>query len=630
MSTRAACGLACVCVFVLLAGADAPVSTAPATQPEGLLIEGIVVNHMGGGVVDAAIEITAPDSPTPLVTGRTNETGDIALHLPAGRKLPVRIRVSKDGYTEFTQAIEQTEDDEPPYVDVTLEGAGRVEGTVVARAGGKPIRGATVACENGGRRVETTTDEEGRYTIAGTEQGAARMEVIADGWATERKAMVLKSDVTQCNLQISPEWPVEFIVVTSEGDPAIDVMLEAIVEPAQAYVVAQTDDAGIARLRGIGPDARRLQIRLSGERYVHAPDYMAPIDLATTTAPADTPPPPFRGRLVAQLAAVLKGKVVNASGQAVVGVRVIAGREVRADMPMIWTALDGTYELTGVPPGSNVISWQHDDYVTAIREVQLSVGQTSTQEITLETGTPLAGVVVNEEGKPLEQVWVTVESWKGYRTLGMRAITGPDGVFKFPHAPEGELEFSFFCSGFSPLTEQKLASGRTDHRITLKGRAAPQELPELTDKVKPGEAVPDFHLTASDGTTYKLSALRGKYVFLDCWASWCGPCMAEVPHVKALYESMRKRPDFVMIGVSLDTDEDACRKAIESTGMAWPQAFGPDSGASDTFESLDGFAIPYTCLIGPDGRLIAQRLSGPTLLETVSKHLQTSATKQGQ
>ncbi len=97
--------------------------------------------------------------------------------------------------------------------------------------------------------------------------------------------------------------------------------------------------------------------------------------------------------------------------------------------------------------------------------------------------------------------------------------------------------------------------------------------------------------------------------------------MAEVPNVKQLAAAMKSRPDFVLLGISLDQDEQTFKRALADKSMDWPQAFGPKSGAAEVFEMLDGFAIPYTCLIGPDGKLLAQHLRGPDMLEQVKKHL---------
>ena len=89
--------------------------------------------------------------------------------------------------------------------------------------------------------------------------------------------------------------------------------------------------------------------------------------------------------------------------------------------------------------------------------------------------------------------------------------------------------------------------------------------------------------------------------------------------LKALYEAMKKRADFVLIGVSLDTEKKDFEEAVSKKKIDWPQVWGPESGGEETFEMLDGLGIPYTCLIGPDGRLLAQHIFGPGTTEQVKK-----------
>jgi len=88
-----------------------------------------------------------------------------------------------------------------------------------------------------------------------------------------------------------------------------------------------------------------------------------------------------------------------------------------------------------------------------------------------------------------------------------------------------------------------------------------------------------------------------------------------------LHEATKNRPDFVLIGISLDTDAKALKRACDEHGITWPQVVGPKSGAAEAFEELDGVGIPYTCLIGPDGKLEAQHLRGPGMVEEVRKAL---------
>jgi peroxiredoxin len=309
----------------------------------------------------------------------------------------------------------------------------------------------------------------------------------------------------------------------------------------------------------------------------------------------------------------------------IVGVRVIAGREVRYDMPMAWTGLNGAYELIGLPPGDNVISFQHADHATEIREVHLNTGQSTALDARLGAGGEIGGAVVDQDGQPLPGVWVTAEDWNGYETLGLRTITDEQGRFTLAHAPGGRIEFSVVKPGFGPPVREIMAAGRRDYRIALEASAAgPSAGSERDVRIAVGKSVPDLTLTPTDGTVYKLSELRGRYVFLDFWATWCGPCVREVPNVKSLHAATKGRADFVLIGVSLDQDRDAFRKFVDEKGMNWPQVVGPKSGAREAFEALEGFGIPYTCLIGPDGRMLAQHLYGESMAAEVTRHLSDS------
>jgi peroxiredoxin len=287
---------------------------------------------------------------------------------------------------------------------------------------------------------------------------------------------------------------------------------------------------------------------------------------------------------------------------------------------MTWSAIDGSYELTGLPPGNNLITYQPNGHAPLMKELYIEKGEIKDNDVKLEAGKPIGGIVVDADGQPVDQVRVSAESWEGYTTLGMRMITGEEGRFEFPHAPEGRIEMTFVRPGYGPMVTKTLESGKTDHRIELEPEAAPLPLFEQK-KIAEGQPVPNLKLTATDGSAYEIEKLRGKYVFLDFWASWCAPCIGEIPNVRAVYEATKDRADFVMLGVSLDNDRQAFSKATDAHKLDWPQVFGPKSGAEDAFNALDGVAIPYICLIGPDGTVLVQHLRGPGMVEDVQKHL---------
>ena len=99
----------------------------------------------------------------------------------------------------------------------------------------------------------------------------------------------------------------------------------------------------------------------------------------------------------------------------------------------------------------------------------------------------------------------------------------------------------------------------------------------LTQRLAPlrvtaiGTVAPEINQSMPDGTKLSLKSLRGKYVLVDFWASWCGPCRGENPNVVKAYNQYKdKGKGFTVFSVSLDDDKDRWMKAIAADGLAWP------------------------------------------------------------
>lgn len=609
---------------------DEQAESAPAdAQSGGQVIEGLVLNYYGGGITGARIRVEAldakPDDP-PIAEGESGKGGEIRIQLPKPVEENVRVRILMDGYEEFVQEVDPTDPEDPPFVDAALQGAGSISGIVRAKSSGKPIANAKVMGESGGREMSARTDENGKYKLTGIVRGKARLKVVVDGFATLRMIVDVDEQDVERDIDLAAEIPIELLVITSDGDPAEKVLVEGWIESTRSSVETMTDAKGRATLRGIGEDIDGIRLRLNGDRYVRMSGFDERLDLAASQPAAETRPTttqPTQHKIVVNIAAKVRGKITNDEDEPLAGVRVTAGRKIRADVPVTWTDLEGEYELTGLPAGLITVTLQHPDHAPDVREVTLNAGQTGTLDAKLNTGEAIAGTVVGPDDEPIEQAWVVLEEWKGYQTIGMRAATDKEGKFSFEHAPEGELIFTVVKAGFGGPMRQTMAAGKTDYRIVLEEVATPAVAaggPGPTEvKIPVGQTVPDFTLIGVDGTKYKLSELKGKYVFLDFWASWCPPCQKELPNVKALYEAMKNESGFVLVGVSLDTEEKDFKEAVSKKKIDWPQVWGPESGSEETFEMLDGLGIPYTCVIGPDGRMLAQHIFGPGTAEQVKK-----------
>ena len=135
-----------------------------------------------------------------------------------------------------------------------------------------------------------------------------------------------------------------------------------------------------------------------------------------------------------------------------------------------------------------------------------------------------------------------------------------------------------------------------------------------------GSVMPNFTLKTPDGKDISLKDFKGKYVLVDFWASWCGPCLREMPNVVKLYKECKGK-NFEIFGVSLDNKKDAWEKAIKANGMKWPQGSDLKGWGSEPARLCNVSAIPFTVLIDPEGEVIAIDLRGEQLHAKVKEVL---------
>jgi peroxiredoxin len=129
-----------------------------------------------------------------------------------------------------------------------------------------------------------------------------------------------------------------------------------------------------------------------------------------------------------------------------------------------------------------------------------------------------------------------------------------------------------------------------------------------------GSIAPDFTQPDVNGMPVKLSSFRGKYVLLDFWASWCGPCRAENPNVVKAYTKYKDK-NFTVLGVSLDRPDGKAdwQKAIKSDGLSWTQVSDLKYWSNEAAVLYFVQSIPANFLLDPNGKIIAKDLRGVDL-----------------
>ena len=157
------------------------------------------------------------------------------------------------------------------------------------------------------------------------------------------------------------------------------------------------------------------------------------------------------------------------------------------------------------------------------------------------------------------------------------------------------------------------------HKDAEKIAEALDEMAGQTTSPVVGETM-DLKFTALDGKEVDLAKLKGKVVLVDFWATWCGPCMMELPNVKKAYAQYHDK-GFEILGVSLDSDKEKLEATLKAKEMTWAQCFDGKGWKNDVAKKFGIRSIPATFLIGKDGKIAAVGLRGDALISTVGEQL---------
>jgi peroxiredoxin len=146
------------------------------------------------------------------------------------------------------------------------------------------------------------------------------------------------------------------------------------------------------------------------------------------------------------------------------------------------------------------------------------------------------------------------------------------------------------------------------------------KLAQYKNVVAVGQAAPEISLNNPDGKAVSLSSLRGKYVLIDFWASWCGPCRQENPNVVRMYNKFKGK-NFEIFGVSLDKSKEKWVEAIQKDELSWVHVSDLQYWQSAGAQAYGVQSIPATFLIDPAGKVIAKNLRGKALEDKLTEIL---------
>lgn len=212
---------------------------------------------------------------------------------------------------------------------------------------------------------------------------------------------------------------------------------------------------------------------------------------------------------------------------------------------------------------------------------------------------------------------------KIYRPMFMKTMDEEAAAtLKFVNENKTSIAAFYAATALDPdKYEQQLIAYADAIKGQFAGNPAVRQFEKMMAAVKPvsvGQPAPEFTTVGIDDKPVKLSDFKGKYVMIDFWASWCGPCRQENPNVVKQYATFHSK-GFNILGVSLDTSKTNWQQAIAADKITWAQASDRKNFEGPTERLYHVEAIPSNFIIDPKGIIIAKNLRGDALEDFLNK-----------
>ena len=175
----------------------------------------------------------------------------------------------------------------------------------------------------------------------------------------------------------------------------------------------------------------------------------------------------------------------------------------------------------------------------------------------------------------------------------------------------GQMEYEQLKERYNLLGEKAKASAQ--------GKAIAAQIAKL-ESTAIGQIAPNFTITPPEGESISLYDIKGKVKLIDFWASWCGPCRGENPHVVEIYKEYHPK-GLEIFGVSLDNNKEAWVKAIADDGLVWKHGSDLKGWQSAPAQLYSVSGIPHTVLLDENNKIIAKNLRGDELKQKIAELL---------
>jgi thiol-disulfide isomerase/thioredoxin len=255
-------------------------------------------------------------------------------------------------------------------------------------------------------------------------------------------------------------------------------------------------------------------------------------------------------------------------------------------------------------------------------------------DLTFPRGIDVTGEVTDLKGRPLSGVNVSLnfvlDPSVGQYARGTGSVrTSDNGAFTIPNVAfsvPGTYALHVYRQDFKRRKTVEISP----EAIPLTIPFDPREGSEGRGTMRPirpqplsiGDVSPEFSFKAVDGQSMKLSDFRGRFVLLYFWATWCGPCKLETPHLKVVHEAFGADRRLAMISLSLDSGPSAPKQYAKENDLQWIQGFLGDWTTTEVPDQYGVQGIPEIILLDPQGRVLRTDLRGEKTLSAVRQALQ--------